>query len=120
MQNDVLKNCPVNFIYQLKVLRDFTAGVFLSEVRNPIPPPHTEYVYTIFKQERGEGGELNQWEGDKGYSLKSWVENTNMTDCISINSDKYLPQSPFSGNFLQSLFLVIFLDDDILLWCLYC
>ncbi len=36
---------------------------------------------------------------------QSWVENTNMTDCISlqsIKSNKHLPQSPF-----------IYLDDDI-------
>jgi hypothetical protein len=38
------------------------------------PPP----LHTV-----GEGGELSQREGEKGNSSKSWVENTNMTDCIS-------------------------------------
>ncbi len=53
--------------------------------RNPYPPPpHTVYLYTVylFIQEGG-GEELNQREGYRGNSSQSWVENTNMTDCIS-------------------------------------
>jgi hypothetical protein len=49
----------------------------------------------------------------EGNSSRSWVENTNMTDCTyhqSINSDKRLPQSPFIGQY--------FLDENILLLCL--
>jgi hypothetical protein len=35
----------------------------------------------------------------EGQQLKSWVENTNMTDYLqSINSEKHLPQSPFTGD----------------------
>jgi hypothetical protein len=44
---------------------------------------------------------------------QSWVENTNVTECTqeigylqSINSDEYLPQSPFTSKF--------FLYDEIL------
>jgi hypothetical protein len=49
------------------------------------PPLHTVYVHTVyqFTQGRGEGGELNQREGERGNSSQSWVENTNMTDYIS-------------------------------------
>ncbi len=55
------------------------------------------------EMERGNRGE---------YRSHSWVENTNMAESTqeisylkSTNSDKHLPQSPFTGNFL---------DDDIL------
>jgi hypothetical protein len=37
----------------------------------------------LFTQGREEGGELNQREGERGNSSQSWVENTNMNDCIS-------------------------------------
>ncbi len=53
------------------------------------PPLNTEYVYTVylFTQGKGEGGELNpQRGGGRGWrcnSSQSWVENNNMTDCIS-------------------------------------
>ncbi len=39
-----------------------------------------------------------------GSKIPTWLT-------VSINSDKHLPQSPFKGRF--------FLDDDVLLWCLY-
>jgi hypothetical protein len=38
---------------------------------------------TYSHMEGGEGGELNQREGERGNSSQSWVENTNMTVCIS-------------------------------------
>ncbi len=44
--------------------------------------------------EGGEDGELNQREGQRGNSSQSWVENTNMIDCMP---DSHLPQSPFTG-----------------------
>ncbi len=66
--------------------RDFAAGVYLSEAKNPIPLPlHTvnEYTVYLFTQGRGEGGEVNQREGYWGNSSQTRVENTNMTECIS-------------------------------------
>ncbi len=52
------------------------------------------------------GGELNQREGERGSISKSWVENTSMAECTQeigylqfVNSDKNLPQSPFTGKF---------------------
>ena len=57
----------------------------------------------LFTQGKGEGGTMNQREGLKGNSSQSWVKNTNMTDCLlylqSKNSNKHLPQSPFTGKF---------------------
>jgi hypothetical protein len=47
--------------------------------RIPFPPLDTVYVYTVylFTQRKGEGGELNQTEGERGNSSHSGVENTN-------------------------------------------
>ncbi len=69
-------------------------------------------VYTIEARGRG-AGELSQREGESGngntgeYRSQSWVKNTNMTEFTqdigylqSINSDKHLPQGPFTGQFL--------------------
>jgi hypothetical protein len=51
------------------------------------PPLHTvyEYLYSILIHtgKVGGGEELNQREGERGGSSQSWVENANMTDCIS-------------------------------------
>jgi len=52
----------------------FEAGVYLSEAQNA----HTSPLTHLFTQGRVE--ELNQREG---YRVNSWVENTNMTVCIS-------------------------------------
>jgi hypothetical protein len=47
----------------------------------PSPPLHT-VLYTYLHTD-GEWGRANQREGKSGNSSQSWVENTNMTDCIS-------------------------------------
>ncbi len=62
------------------------AGVYLSEAQNLIPPPlyivFTCMQYTYSQRDRGRGRELNQRECQRGNGAQSWVENTNMTDCI--------------------------------------
>jgi hypothetical protein len=66
-------------------------------------PPLTHTLYTRIQyiypdREGGEGGELNQREGERGnrseYRPQGWVENATMTECTqesdylpSINSD---------------------------------
>jgi hypothetical protein len=50
----------------------------------PYPPPYTLYTCIQYTYSHREGGgELNQREGERGNSSQSWVENINMTDCIS-------------------------------------
>ncbi len=67
--------------------RDFAAGVYLSEAQNPIPPPpYTLYtVYSILTQTgKGEGGRVEPERRLEGQQFTiSWVENINMTDCVS-------------------------------------
>ncbi len=81
-------------------------GIYLSEAPSPPVTPYpllyTCIQYTYSHMEGGKGGELTR-EKARGATVHSWVENTNMTDCIScsINSDKHLPQSPFTGKFLD-------------------
>ncbi len=65
-------------------IRDFAAGVHLSEAYNSIhtPPPlkHCKCVYcTVYLFTQGMGGEMNQREGKRGNSSQSWIENTVMT-----------------------------------------
>jgi hypothetical protein len=72
---------------KINLYRDYAAGVYLSEDRNPIPPAPLSYcirVYSILiHTQKGKGGELYQIEREKVNSSQSGVENTNMTDCIS-------------------------------------
>jgi hypothetical protein len=72
---------------KIDLYRDFAAGVYLSEAQNPMPSPHNYTLYTCmiyhtYSHEGGGGRELNQREGESGNSSQSWVENTNITDCI--------------------------------------
>ncbi len=85
--------------WSVKELCGRCLSVWGQEPHTP-PPPYTLYVYRIhIHSGKGGGGELNQREGWRGNSSKSWVTNSNMTDCTvylqSINHDKHLPQSPF-------------------------
>ncbi len=83
------RKCKMSSSKKRWPVRDFAAGVYLSEAQNLLPPPlYTLYTCTysivyLFTQGRGEGGELNKREGLRGNSSQSWEENTNTTDCIS-------------------------------------
>jgi hypothetical protein len=72
--------------------------------RHQHPPLHPSTLSVCWDTGKGEGEELNQREGRRGNSSQSWVENTNITDSISIvqsiNSDKHLSQSPFTVQYL--------------------
>jgi hypothetical protein len=66
---------------KIDLFRDFAAG---PEPHIP-PPLHIVYMYTVllFTQGRGGRGRVEQQRRLEGHSSQSWVENTNMTDCIS-------------------------------------
>jgi hypothetical protein len=69
---------------------------------NPPPPtpsqPHTVFIYCTVTHGGGGEPERRLWGSN---SSQNWVENTNMTDRIStiqsINSNRNLPHSPFTG-----------------------
>jgi hypothetical protein len=81
----------------------------LSEAQNPVPSP-LQTVYTYIQHTYSHRGGGESWTREKVRGVnnsQSWVEKY-QHDWLyhhSINSDKYR--------------LHIFLDDDILLWCLY-
>jgi hypothetical protein len=54
-----------------------------DNISHPLPATHCLYILYFWKGVGGELGEVNEREGSKGESSQSWVENTNMTDCIS-------------------------------------
>ncbi len=66
----------------------------------PHPPIFLFLFYFIHTGRWGGGGRVEPER--RGNSSQSWVENTNITDDLtespvySINSDKHLPQSPFT------------------------
>ncbi len=68
---------------------NMAAGVYLSEAQNPIPPPPPTQCILVYRiliytgKGGGEGWRLNQREGYRGNSSQSWVENANLTNCIS-------------------------------------
>ncbi len=65
------------------MLRDYAAGFYLSEAQNP-KPPNTLYtcIHCILIRTGKGGGDLKRRGDYRGNSSQSWVENTNMTDCI--------------------------------------
>jgi hypothetical protein len=90
----------------------FAAGVYLSEAQNHIIPPPLHTLYSVLIHRGREEGRVEperRVEGNRGaYRYQSWVKNTSMTECPqktgylqSINSDKHLPQSPITGQFVR-------------------
>ncbi len=63
---------------------DFAADGYLSEGQNP-PPHNNVYLHTIILiyTENGEGGRVEPEKRLRGNSSQSWVENTDITGCIS-------------------------------------
>jgi hypothetical protein len=57
----------------------------LSEAQNQIHLPNTLYmcILNTYSYREGGRGEMNWKEGERGNSSQSWVENANLTDCIS-------------------------------------
>jgi hypothetical protein len=101
------RQCKMSSSKNLPYKRDFAAGVYLClKSRAPyLPPTCIHYTVYLFTQgrERWGGGRVEPQR--RFNSSQSWVENTNMTDCIytlqSINSEKHLKQSPFTGQFFR-------------------
>jgi hypothetical protein len=64
---------------------NFAAGDYLSEAQKPITP--LSLLHTVYYSHREGGGGrgviVNQRKVERGHSSQSWVDNTNMTDCIS-------------------------------------
>ncbi len=87
--------------------------------RTPYPPPlYTLYTCTVYSIliHRGKGGR-GRVEPERRLERLQFTKlgrkfQHDWLYLQSLNSDKHLPQSPSTGQF--------FLDDDILLWCLYC
>ncbi len=83
---------------------DFAADVYLPEVQEPHTLPlHTFYVYTVylFTQGRGEGESVEperRLEGQQFTKLGRKYQH-HWLYLQSINSDKHLPQSPFTGQY---------------------
>ncbi len=71
-------------IYKSDLKRDFAAGVYLSEVQNPITPPPLHTVNVNIHT--GKGGELNQRVGETSnrgeYRSQSWVQVNFLDDDI--------------------------------------
>ncbi len=91
----------------------------MSEPKTHTPPPpytlyrciHAVYLFTLGRGE-GEGVEAKRRLEGKHSNLQSWVENTNKTDCLSSLKTLVTPAA-------KSLYRSVFLNDDILLRCLF-
>ncbi len=66
-------------------LKDFVAGVCLSEGQTPIPHPllHTVYAYNSILIHTGNGGK--RLEPEKVRVTQSWVENIMQHDWLTVS-----------------------------------
>jgi hypothetical protein len=82
------------------LLKDFAAGVYLSEAQNPIPPPpsYTLYLiwiqYTYSHREGGSGGRIEPERRGKGQQFTK-LGRKYQNDLQSINSAKHSPVYKF-------------------------
>jgi hypothetical protein len=64
--------------------RDLSAGVYLSEAQNPIPPPYTLYTCIQFTYSHRKRGECWTREKVSGITIyKAVSKKTIIGDCIS-------------------------------------
>ncbi len=96
-----MQNVVIKFFFTCKgTLRQ----VFICLWPEPYTLPlHTAYVYTVFTYSHREGGRGTD-KGQKGQQFTIVVSKKCQNDrmCLqSINSDELLPQSPFTGQFVQ-------------------
>ncbi len=83
---------------------DFAAGVYLSEARNPIPPPPPYPLFTCiqYTYSHREGGESWTREKGVGQQLTKLGQNTNITDYISsLKTQIKTPAVPIQVNFFR-------------------
>jgi hypothetical protein len=104
--------------------RDFAVGAYLSVAQNPLPLPslHNVYVYTVylFTQGRWVGGNKSWTRGKvrwatfhkAGSKIPTWL-----TVSPVKNSDKHLPQSPFTGQFFRWWHFALVSIKLISSWC---
>jgi hypothetical protein len=92
----------MSLIQKIDLLRDFVAGVYLSVAQNPIPSlTHCIRVNSILIHTgKGRGVEPERrLEGQQFTKLDRKYQHDRQY-LQSINTDKHLPQSPFTGQFL--------------------
>ncbi len=103
------RQCKNVVIWKIYLWMDFAAGVLYHWGPAPytLPITHCISVYSILTHTGKEGGgeELNQREGKREQFTK--LGRKYQHDWLylqSINSDKHLPRSPFTGQFFRCLF----------------
>ncbi len=99
--------------------RDFAAGVYLSEAQNPIPsPPYTLYIICVYSipihTRKGGGGGGGRVETERRLEGQQFTELGR-----KYQHDRLYLLSILIYTCRKVPLHVIFLNDDILFWCLY-
>ncbi len=86
---------------KIDLQRDFAADDYMSEAQNPIPPPpYTLYTCIQYTYSHREGGREESWTREKVRGARVHKARSKyQRDWLylqPINSDKYLPQSPYT------------------------